>query len=133
VPTQSEEGVSSNILADRLKMLGDQGMITKTDNPTHKQNAIYSLTEKAIALAPLLAQLGAWRRRHTPVTEELSIRAQLLEEGGPAMWNQFMSELAHTHLERPNRQKGPSVAESSRAPTTPYMLNARGARRRDCR
>ena len=37
------------------------------------------------------------RFSYSPVTEELSIRAQLLEEGGPAMWNQFMSELAHAH------------------------------------
>jgi DNA-binding HxlR family transcriptional regulator len=113
--TQSEEGISSNILADRLKMLLDRGMITKTDDPTHKQKAIYSLTEKAIALVPVFAQLGAWGRRYTPATEELSIRAQLLEEGGPAMWDQFMSELAHAHLGRPNRQKGPSVAQKLQA------------------
>jgi DNA-binding HxlR family transcriptional regulator len=113
--TRSEEGISSNILADRLKMLLDQGMITRTDDPTHKQKAIYSLTEKAIALVPVFAQLGAWGRRYTQATEELSIRAQMLEQGGPAMWNQFMSELEHTHLGRtqpgrPKRRKGPSVA-----------------------
>jgi DNA-binding HxlR family transcriptional regulator len=108
--TQSKEGISSNILADRLKMLMSEGMITKADDATHKQKSIYSLTEKSIALVPIFAQLGAWGRRHTTATEELSIRAQLLEEGGPAMWNQFMSELAHTHLGRPHRQKGPTVA-----------------------
>ena len=108
--TQSEEGISSNILSDRLKMLMDEAMITRTDDPTHKQKAIYSLTEKAIALVPVFAQLGAWGRRYTPATEELSIRAQLLEEGGPAMWRQFMSELAHAHLGRPSRYKGPTVA-----------------------
>jgi DNA-binding HxlR family transcriptional regulator len=113
--TQSEEGISSNILADRLKMLLNQGMITKTDDPTHKQKAIYSLTEKAIALVPVFAQLGAWGRRYTPATEELSIRAQLLEEGGPAMWDRFMSELVHTHLGRLYRQKGPSVAQQLQA------------------
>lgn len=113
--TQSEEGISSNILADRLKMLLDQGMITKTDDPTHKQKAIYSLTEKAIALVPVFAQLGAWGRRYAPATEELSIRAQVLEEGGPAMWHHFMSELAHVHLGRPNRQKGPTVAQQLQA------------------
>jgi hypothetical protein len=59
--------------------------------------------------------LGAWGRRYTPATEELSIRAQLLEEGGPLMWDQFMSELAHTHLGRPRQQKGPSVAEQLQA------------------
>jgi len=111
----SEEGISSNILADRLKMLLDQGMITKTDDPTHKQKAIYSLTEKAIALVPVFAQLGAWGRRYTPATEELSIRAQVLEEGGPAMWDRFMSELAHTHLGRPGRRPGATVAEQLRA------------------
>jgi DNA-binding HxlR family transcriptional regulator len=111
----SEEGISSNILADRLKMLLDQGMITKTDDPTHKQKAIYSLTEKSIALVPILAQLGAWGRRYTPATEELSIRAQLLEEGGPAMWSRFMSELAHAHLGRPSRKKGPGVAQQLQA------------------
>jgi len=126
--TQSEEGISSNILSDRLKMLLDQGMITKTDDPSHKQKAIYSLTEKAIALVPVFAQLGAWGRRYTPATEELSIRAQLLEEGGPAMWDQFMSELAHAHLGRPNRQKGPSVAQKLQAAYD--ALCARRARRK---
>jgi DNA-binding HxlR family transcriptional regulator len=113
--TQSEEGISSNILADRLKMLLDQGMITKTDDPSHKQKAIYNLTDKAIALVPVFAQLGAWGRRHTDASEELSIRAQLLEEGGPAMWDRFMSELAHDHLGRPIRREGPSVAEQLQA------------------
>jgi DNA-binding HxlR family transcriptional regulator len=125
--TQSEEGISSNILSDRLKMLLDQGMITKTDDPSHKQKAIYSLTEKAIALVPVFAQLGAWGRRYTPATEELSIRAQLLEEGGPAMWNRFMSELAHAHLGRPSRRKGPSVAEQLQAAYE--MLRARKSKR----
>jgi DNA-binding HxlR family transcriptional regulator len=113
--TRSEEGISSNILADRLKMLLDQGMITRADDPSHKQKAIYSLTEKAIALVPVFAQLGAWGRRYAPATEELSIRAQLLEEGGPAMWNQFMAELAHAHLGRPHQQEGPTVAEQLQA------------------
>jgi DNA-binding HxlR family transcriptional regulator len=38
--TQSEEGISSNILADRLKMLLDQGMITKTDDPSRPRAKI---------------------------------------------------------------------------------------------
>src|ERR1700730_3495197 len=60
--TQSEEGISSNILADRLKMLLDQGMMTKTNDPTHKQKAIYSMTEKAIAWVPAVAQLDVARQ-----------------------------------------------------------------------
>lgn len=113
--TQSEEGISTNILADRLRMLMDEGMITKADDATHKQKSVYSLTEKAIALVPIFAQLGAWGRRYTPATEELSIRAQLLEEGGPTMWNQFMAELREAHLGRRAQRDGQSVAERLQA------------------
>jgi DNA-binding HxlR family transcriptional regulator len=35
--TQSEEGIASNILADRLRRLTDAGFITKDDDATHEQ------------------------------------------------------------------------------------------------
>ena len=83
--TKSEEGISSNILADRLKTLVEQGVLTRTDDPTHKQKGIYSLTEQGIELLPVLAQMSAWGVKYLPVTEELGIRAKLLAEGGPKM------------------------------------------------
>ena len=101
--TRSEEGIASNILADRLKTLVEQGIVTKADDPSHKQKAIYSLTERGIELLPILAQMAGWGRKYLPVTEELGIRAQLLEEGGPAMWDAFMAELRETHLGKPPR------------------------------
>src|SRR5690606_15923025 len=79
----SEEGIASNILADRLRKLTAAGLLSTSRDPAHKQKTVYSLTEPAIRLVPLLAQMGAWGRRFTPATRELSIRAQLLEEGGP--------------------------------------------------
>jgi DNA-binding HxlR family transcriptional regulator len=98
---RSEEGIASNILAARLKRLMAAGLLTKGDDPSHQQKAIYSLTEPAIQLVPLLVQMGAWGRRHRPVSEELSIRAQLLEEGGPSLWDAFMAELRALHLGAP--------------------------------
>lgn len=99
--SQSEEGIASNILADRLKRLVTAGLLWKRDDPTHKQKTIYSLAEPAIQLVPLLAQMGAWGRRHTAASEQLSIRAQLLEEGGPSTWEAFMAELRSLHLGAP--------------------------------
>src|ERR1700755_1076768 len=61
---QSEEGIASNILAARLKRLQPTGRLSPRDDPSHKQKAIYSLTEAGIELVPLLAQMGAWGRRH---------------------------------------------------------------------
>ncbi|WP_406872545.1 helix-turn-helix domain-containing protein [Aminobacter sp. P9b] len=99
--TNSEEGIASNILADRLKRLVEDGLITKADDPSHKQKAIYSLTEMAIELLPVFAHIGAWGRKWLPVSEELSIRAELLETGGPEMWQRFMEELRASHLGEP--------------------------------
>src|ERR671921_340675 len=98
---RSEEGIASNILADRVRKLLGEGMIIRADDPSHKQKAIYSLTEKSIALVPVFAHLGAWGRRHLPASEELSVRARVLEEGGPEMWERFMAELRQEHLGLP--------------------------------
>ncbi|MGI6870000.1 NAD-dependent epimerase/dehydratase family protein, partial [Amycolatopsis sp. 3B14] len=38
---------------------------------------------------PVMAHLGAWGRRHLPVTRELAVRAELLERGGPQLWDEF--------------------------------------------
>jgi DNA-binding HxlR family transcriptional regulator len=98
---QSEEGIASNILADRLKRLTASGLLTRRPDPKHRQKGIYSLTESAIQLVPLLAHMAAWGRRHTRPSEELSVRADLLETGGPPLWNAFMDELRHLHLGAP--------------------------------
>ncbi|MES2192788.1 MAG: helix-turn-helix domain-containing protein [Pseudomonadota bacterium] len=114
--TRSDEGISSNILADRLKTLLDQGIVSWADDPSHKQKGIYSLTEQGIELLPVLAQMAGWGFKHLPVTEELGIRAQLLSEGGPKMWAEFMDELRETHLGmRRKRKAGPSVGERLQA------------------
>jgi DNA-binding HxlR family transcriptional regulator len=111
--TRSEEGIASNILADRLKRLVEAGLLSRAGDPTHRQKGIYSLTEPAIQLVPLLVQMGAWGRRHRPASEALSIRAQLLEEGGPKMWAGFMDELRTLHLGAP--PNGPSVLQGLQA------------------
>src|SRR5712671_3682863 len=83
--TRSEEGIASNILADRLKRLVEQGIVSKAEDPTHKQKGIYSLTEQGIELLPVLAQMSVWGLKYLAVSEELAIRARLLGEGGPKM------------------------------------------------
>lgn len=112
---KSDERISSNILSDRLKTLVEKGVLTRVDDPTHKQKGIYSLTEQGIELLPILAQMAAWGFKYLPVSDELGIRAQLLAEGGPKMWDEFMDELREIHLGIKRRRKsGPSVGERLR-------------------
>jgi DNA-binding HxlR family transcriptional regulator len=99
---QSDEGISSNILADRLARLLGHGLLTKADDPTHKQKAIYSLTEKGIALLPIVVQIGAWGSRWVPDAKKLDPRARkivrAIQEGGPPVWAEHMAALRVEHL-----------------------------------
>ncbi|PKW14699.1 winged helix-turn-helix transcriptional regulator [Saccharopolyspora spinosa] len=111
----SEEGIASNILAARLQRLARNGLLSKAADPTHRQKVIYSLTEPAIQLVPVMAHLGAWGRRHLPVTRDLAIRAELLERGGPELWDAFMDELREQHLGIPRPAGSESVFGRLRA------------------
>jgi len=125
----NEEGIASNILADRLRRLVAEGVISKRDDPSHKQKAIYSLTEKGIELLPVFAMIGAWGRKWLPVTEALSIRAQLLEEGGPPLWEEFMEELREEHLGIPpaKPKTGPGARERLQAAFEEVMARSTAA------
>ena len=94
----SDERISSNILTDRLNMLVEQGIVTRADDPTHKQKAIYSLTETGIAMLPVLIQMGIWGRTHRPASPELARTSIWLEKGGPPLWAKLAAELREAHL-----------------------------------
>ncbi|MFI5586091.1 winged helix-turn-helix transcriptional regulator [Amycolatopsis sp. NPDC051758] len=109
-----EERISSNILADRLGVLVEHELLTRAGDPSHKQKVTYSLTERAIELVPVLAQLSAWGVRHLPVADAYAARAEVLTAGGPPLWEAFMDELRETHLgpaaRRGKAPDGPTVA-----------------------
>lgn len=113
--TSSEEGIASNILADRLRRLVAHGLLWRSGDETHSQKIRYSLTAAGIELVPVMAALGSWGRRHMPASEELSVRAELLERGGPELWARFMDELRERHLGIPRQPGSPSVSAELQA------------------
>ena len=61
---ESEEGIATNILADRLQRLEACGIITVEQETTDRRKWIYHLTQKGIDLAPVLVELILWGARH---------------------------------------------------------------------
>ena len=98
---RSDEGISSNILAERLARLVDVGILSRTGDPTHKQKAIYSLTPMGIDLLPIVAQLGIWGRKYLPVTAETGAQAEQLEKGGAALLRKIQADLRKQHSSEP--------------------------------
>ena len=77
--TQNEEGIASNILADRLRRLVAEGLLTRSDAP-RGQRVTYTLTEAGIQTVPVMVALGAWGMSHRETSPELTIRARILAE-----------------------------------------------------
>ncbi len=95
---KSEEKIASNILTDRLAMLEREGIISKADDPSHKQKNIYSLTEKGIDLLPIMVEIGGWSIKHTPVDIKKHKHSKDLVKSGKQGLIQMTKHLKKEHL-----------------------------------
>lgn len=58
--TEADEAIATNILTTKLKFLEEAGIIIKTQRPGNKKTNHYVLTEKGLALTPVLVELALW-------------------------------------------------------------------------
>ena len=72
--TESDEAIATNILASKLKYMEELGIITKTQLPDNKKTNLYLLTEKGLALTPIIVELSIWSdenlREHNKIMKE---------------------------------------------------------------
>lgn len=61
---EAEEGIATNILAERLQRLEATGIILKQPDPADGRKTIYQLTAKGIDLAPVLVEMILWSARY---------------------------------------------------------------------
>lgn len=64
----SPEGITTNILADRLKRLTREGIVEKRPYQQRPVRYEYVLTEKGDALLPALQEICRWANRYMPGT-----------------------------------------------------------------
>jgi len=64
---RAEEKIATNILADRLLKLEQNGLITKSADPTDKRKFVYALTERGADLAPILVELALYGLKYEPM------------------------------------------------------------------
>lgn len=64
----SDEGISTNILADRLQRLEETGVISKTADPENERRPVYQLTQKGKDLLPVMLEITAWSGRYDSST-----------------------------------------------------------------
>jgi DNA-binding HxlR family transcriptional regulator len=65
---RSIEGINTKTLSIRLRELEDFGLVKRTLINSRPPQTEYSLTEKGMALEPILAQIAAFSSRYEPKT-----------------------------------------------------------------
>lgn len=62
------EGISTNILSDRLSRLEAQRIITRRRDPANGRRVLYELTGKGRDLLPVMLAAISWAEEHDPET-----------------------------------------------------------------
>ncbi len=96
----SDEGVATNLLSNRLKLLESLAVITKRKLAANKKENIYLLTEKGVDLAPLIMEIANWsdkyvREYHTgmnPNLESSKGKGQIIQ-GVQDAYRKFAKEI----------------------------------------
>ena len=60
----SEEGIASNILVNRLTILEEEEILVREVAPANKSKYIYSLTQKGADLMPIIIELMDWGAKY---------------------------------------------------------------------
>ena len=74
---ESGEGISSNILADRLRTLGTAGILMTEPDETDARRVNYRLTKKGIDLAPVMLELLIWGAKYESTAAPCALIAHM--------------------------------------------------------
>lgn len=96
---ESEEGIATNILTDRLKRLVAAGVLTRREAPGSRRKVRYDLTEDGIQLLPVLVAIGAWGAQYLSADPELAQTARDLQAGGTRAQAALMARLRRANVE----------------------------------
>jgi len=88
----SEEGIATNILADRLVRLERLGLISKSSDPDDKRQFRYSATEKGLDLLPVIFAMARWSVKYDPHIDTASPFLKRLKADEGALMRQIRSQ-----------------------------------------
>tara|TARA_R110002051_G_scaffold1221_5_gene6726 strand:+ start:4020 stop:4337 length:318 start_codon:yes stop_codon:yes gene_type:complete len=63
------EGIATNVLADRLRTLEAEGIITRARDPGNHRKINYTLTAKGCDLVPVVLEMIRWSAKYDPATQ----------------------------------------------------------------
>ena len=92
----TEEGVATNILADRLSTLISHGIIEKIQDQNDQRKYHYRLLEPGVELLPVIGELVAWGIKHTSVPANPEFQSMLNDDSRAQFIRHRTDELLST-------------------------------------
>ena len=77
----SPEGISTNILASRLKQLESSGILEKFPDPSDGKASLYIPTQRGVKLLPILVEAMRWGMSEFGESSVPEFAMKLLDEG----------------------------------------------------
>ena len=78
---KAKEKIATNILATRLQMLEENGIITKSEHPDSKAKVLYQLTPKGIDLLPIIIEIGFWADKYYEIDKSKKAVLKEIKKG----------------------------------------------------
>ena len=93
---ESDEGIATNVLTDRLRSLQEIGVLDSRPDPEDGRRVLYEPTEKGLGLIPLLVEMLAWGGRYDPKSKVPAKVLREIERDRDA----FVAKIERKHRER---------------------------------
>lgn len=75
---RGEEGIATNILADRLEWLEQAGIIKRKPHPDGRTKSTFSLTAKGADLIPVIVDLVSWSDKYLEISAQAKQMAKAI-------------------------------------------------------
>jgi DNA-binding HxlR family transcriptional regulator len=90
---KSSEGIATNILASRLKILEENGILEKSPHPDSKAKVLYQLTPKGIDLLPILMEIYIWSDKYLEIPADIKAMIKEAKKDKEKFVTQITKEL----------------------------------------
>ncbi len=91
---KGEEGISTNILATRLRKMEQDGLIARA-NDDDGRRVQYSLTTKGADLVRIMVEINRWSAKHDPETDVPPSYSKRMKDDFEAVITDHLKSLPH--------------------------------------
>ncbi len=90
---KSDEKIATNILASRLQMLEEEGIIIKSEHPDSKAKVLYKLSQKGIDIFPIMVEINLWADKYLQLSDERKLIIEEIKKNKNAFVKKVMEEM----------------------------------------